>query len=102
MTQISGCDVDLIFKTSYDKANRTSGTSYRGPGLEEGLKILQDLRREFSFPILTDVHSPREAVTAADVVDVLQIQAFLCRQTELLHAAAKTGKPVNLKKGQFL
>jgi 2-dehydro-3-deoxyphosphooctonate aldolase (KDO 8-P synthase) len=92
----------FIFKTSYDKANRTSIQSYRGPGLEEGLIILEAVKREVAVPVLTDVHSPEEARAAAQVVDILQIPAFLCRQTDLLVAAAETGKPVNVKKGQFL
>ncbi len=94
--------VPLIFKASYDKANRTSVTSFRGPGIEEGLKILEKVRREFQVPVLSDVHSVQEAAAAAQVLDVIQIPAFLCRQTDLLVAAGKTGKPVNIKKGQFL
>ncbi len=93
---------NFVFKTSYDKANRTSIESYRGPGLDEGLKILETIRRDVDVPVLTDVHTPAEARAAAHVVDFLQIPAFLCRQTDLLVAAAKTGKPVNVKKGQFL
>ncbi len=91
-----------IFKASYDKANRTSLNSFRGPGLDEGLRILEKVHAETGLAIITDVHSPEEARSAADVVQVLQIPAFLCRQTDLLVAAAKTGKPVNVKKGQFL
>jgi len=95
-------DIPFIFKSSYDKANRTSLRSYRGPGLKEGLSILGRARKELGIPILTDVHSPEEAVLASEVVDVLQIPAFLARQTDLLQAAGGTGKPVNLKKAQFL
>lgn len=95
-------EIPYLFKSSYDKANRTSLASYRGPGLESGLAILDRIRRELRVPVLTDVHSPAEAVRAAQVVDVLQIPAFLARQTDLLVAAATTGRPVNVKKGQFL
>ena len=91
-----------IFKASYDKANRSSLSSYRGVGLEKGLDVLDEVKIRFQLPILTDVHSPAEARMAAEVVDILQIPAFLCRQTDLLIAAAKTGKIVNVKKGQFL
>jgi 2-dehydro-3-deoxyphosphooctonate aldolase (KDO 8-P synthase) len=91
-----------VFKTSYDKANRQAGTSYRGPGLSAGLKVLARVRREVDVPVLTDVHTVEEVRAAARVVDILQIPAFLCRQTDLVVAAAKTGRPVNLKKGQFL
>ncbi|MFA4943647.1 MAG: 3-deoxy-8-phosphooctulonate synthase [Lentisphaeria bacterium] len=91
-----------IFKASFDKANRTSADSYRGQGLEEGLAALAAIRGEFQVPVLTDIHEPGQASAAAAVVDVLQIPAFLCRQTELLLAAGQTGKPVNIKKGQFL
>ena len=91
-----------IFKASYDKANRTSATSFRGPGVEAGLKVLTRVRAEIGVPVLTDVHSEAQAEAAGKVVDVLQIPAFLCRQTDLIHAAARTGKIVNLKKGQFL
>jgi 2-dehydro-3-deoxyphosphooctonate aldolase (KDO 8-P synthase) len=94
--------VPFIFKASYDKANRTSIRSYRGPGLVEGLRILAAIRAELGVPILTDVHEPSQAAAAAEVVDVLQIPAFLCRQTDLLVAAARTGRAVNIKKGQFL
>ena len=96
------CGVPLIFKASYDKANRTSRRSYRGPGLDAGLKALADVRARTGLPVLTDIHDPSHADPAASVVDVLQIPAFLCRQTDLLIAAARTGKPVNVKKGQFL
>jgi 2-dehydro-3-deoxyphosphooctonate aldolase (KDO 8-P synthase) len=92
----------LIFKASFDKANRSSGKSFRGPGLVEGLKVLAEVRRRFALPLLTDVHEPAQCAPAAEVVDVLQIPAFLCRQTDLLVAAGRTGKAVNVKKGQFL
>jgi 2-dehydro-3-deoxyphosphooctonate aldolase (KDO 8-P synthase) len=94
--------VQFIFKASYDKANRTSGGSFRGPGLDEGLRILSKVRESAGVPILTDIHEPGHAATAAAVADVLQIPAFLSRQTDLLTAAARTGKVVNIKKGQFL
>ena len=94
--------IPFIFKASYDKANRTSGTSFRGPGLSEGLRILASIKERVHVPILTDIHEPAHAAAAADVVDVIQIPAFLCRQTDLLVAAAKTGRVVNIKKGQFL
>lgn len=95
-------NINYIFKASYDKANRSSIKSFRGPGLEEGLKILAEVKKEFDLPIVTDIHKEEEAKAAAEVADVLQIPAFLCRQTDLLVAAAKTGKIVNIKKGQFL
>jgi 2-dehydro-3-deoxyphosphooctonate aldolase (KDO 8-P synthase) len=91
-----------IFKSSYDKANRSSVSSFRGPGLEKGLKILSEVRTKFTIPVITDVHSVEEIALASEVAGVLQIPAFLCRQTDLLIAAAKTGKPVNVKKGQFV
>lgn len=94
--------IPIIFKSSYDKANRTSVTSYRGPGLKEGLKILKQVKEITGMPVLSDIHSAGEAEYAAEVLDVLQIPAFLCRQTDLIIAAGKTGKPVNIKKGQFL
>jgi len=94
--------VQVVFKASYDKANRTSLGSYRGPGPEEGLEILAGVRRETGLPVLTDIHLPEQAAPAAEAVDVLQIPAFLCRQTDLLVEAGRTGKPVNIKKGQFL
>jgi 2-dehydro-3-deoxyphosphooctonate aldolase (KDO 8-P synthase) len=94
--------VPLIFKASFDKANRTSLKSFRGPGIEQGLAALDRVRRELDVPVLTDIHEPRQAAQAAAVADVLQIPAFLSRQTDLLVAAAKTGKAVNVKKGQFL
>ena len=92
----------FIFKSSYDKANRSSGTSFRGPGMEKGLEILAKVKRELNLPILTDVHSEAEIPAVAAVVDVLQTPAFLCRQTDFIHAVAQCGKPVNIKKGQFL
>jgi len=95
-------DVPFIFKSSYDKANRTSIRSYRGPGLCEGLEILQKIKDVVGVPVLSDVHTVEEVKPAAEVLDVLQIPAFLCRQTDLVVAAARTGKPVNVKKGQFL
>lgn len=94
--------VNFIFKASYDKANRTSINSFRGPGLEEGLRILEKVKNAFDLPVTTDVHSPEEAIAAAEVCDLLQIPAFLCRQTDLVIAAAQTGKAVNIKKGQFM
>jgi 2-dehydro-3-deoxyphosphooctonate aldolase (KDO 8-P synthase) len=94
--------IQVIFKASFDKANRTSVTSYRGPGLVEGLRILAAVKRETGLPILTDIHDPSQAESAAQVADVLQIPAFLCRQTDLLVAAGRTGRVVNIKKGQFL
>jgi 2-dehydro-3-deoxyphosphooctonate aldolase (KDO 8-P synthase) len=94
--------IPLIFKSSYDKANRTALSSFRGPGLEKGLRILSDVRSKFNIPVISDVHSVEEVKHAAEVLDALQIPAFLCRQTDLILAASKTGKPVNVKKGQFL
>lgn len=94
--------IPFIFKSSYDKANRSSGTTFRGPGMEKGLEILAKVKRELKVPILTDVHSIEEIATVASVVDVLQTPAFLCRQTDFIHAVAQSGKPVNIKKGQFL
>jgi len=94
--------VQYVFKASYDKANRTSGGSFRGPGLAEGLRVLQRVRQIAGVPILTDIHEPAQAAAAAAVADVLQIPAFLSRQTDLIVAAAKTGRVVNIKKGQFL
>lgn len=91
-----------IFKTSYDKANRTSLGSYRGPGLSEGLRVLDNIKRKLRVPVLTDVHEPGQVRAAAEVADVLQIPAFLCRQTDLLLAAGRSGRAVNVKKGQFL
>lgn len=95
-------DITLIFKSSFDKANRTSVTSFRGPGMDEGLDILAEVKRETGLPVVTDIHHPEQAAKVAEVADVLQIPAFLCRQTDLLVAAAKTGKVINIKKGQFL
>jgi 2-dehydro-3-deoxyphosphooctonate aldolase (KDO 8-P synthase) len=95
-------EINFIFKASFDKANRSSGRSFRGPGIEEGLKVLAKVRREMDVPVLTDVHTEEQARAVAEVVDVLQIPAFLCRQTDLLLAAVRTGKIVNVKKGQFL
>ncbi len=92
----------LLLKSSYDKANRTSLSSFRGPGLEKGLRILSDVRSKFDIPIISDVHSVEEVKPAADVLNALQIPAFLCRQTDLILSASQTGKPVNVKKGQFL
>ncbi len=95
-------DLKLIFKASFDKANRSSGDSFRGVGLDEGLRILQRVRDETGMPLLTDVHEPHQCTPVAEVCDILQIPAFLCRQTDLLQAAADTGRAVNVKKGQFL
>ena len=94
--------VPFIFKASYDKANRTSGTSFRGPGLSEGARVLGRVREAAGVPILTDIHEPSHAAVVAEVADVLQIPAFLSRQTDLIEAAARTGRTVNIKKGQFL
>jgi 2-dehydro-3-deoxyphosphooctonate aldolase (KDO 8-P synthase) len=94
--------IPFVFKASYDKANRTAGTSFRGPGLTEGLRVLSAVKSRYGVPILTDIHEPSHAEAAAEVADVLQIPAFLCRQTDLIVAAARTGRVVNIKKGQFL
>ncbi|GAB3495056.1 3-deoxy-8-phosphooctulonate synthase [Curvibacter fontanus] len=94
--------IPFIFKSSFDKANRSSGTSFRGPGRDKGLDILAKVRRELGVPVLTDVHTEDDITAAAAVVDVLQTPAFLCRQTDFIHAVAQAGKPVNIKKGQFL
>jgi len=94
--------LNLVFKASYDKANRSAGDAFRGPGLEEGLRILAKVKAETGLPVLTDIHETAHCEPAGKVIDLLQIPAFLCRQTDLLLAAAKTGKPVNVKKGQFL
>ncbi|HEV7817014.1 MAG TPA: 3-deoxy-8-phosphooctulonate synthase [Janthinobacterium sp.] len=94
--------IPFIYKSSFDKANRSSGTSYRGPGMDKGLEILGDLKRELGVPVLTDVHTIEEIDAVASVVDVLQTPAFLCRQTDFISACAQSGKPVNIKKGQFL
>jgi 2-dehydro-3-deoxyphosphooctonate aldolase (KDO 8-P synthase) len=98
----SALGIPFIFKSSYDKANRSSGTSFRGPGMERGLEILAKVRKELDVPVLTDVHSEAEIAQVAKVVDVLQTPAFLCRQTDFIRAVAQSGKPVNIKKGQFL
>ena len=95
-------DVRLIYKSSFDKANRSSISSFRGLGMEEGLKILEKVRSEIGIPVLTDIHLPEQAMPVSEVVDMIQIPAFLCRQTDLLISAAKTTKPINVKKGQFL
>ncbi len=102
MTICNGVSIPLVFKASYDKANRTSATSFRGPGLREGLRILAKARDSMGVPVLTDVHSVEEVGPVADVADVLQIPAFLCRQSDLVAAAARSGRVVNIKKGQFL
>jgi len=101
-TIAADCRVPFIYKSSYDKANRSSVNSYRGPGLVEGLRILRKVRERVGVPVLSDVHQVSEVDPAAEVLDVIQIPAFLCRQTDLLLAAAATGKPVNVKKGQFV
>jgi 2-dehydro-3-deoxyphosphooctonate aldolase (KDO 8-P synthase) len=98
----SGLGIPFIFKSSYDKANRSSGTSFRGPGMARGLEILAKVKKELRVPILTDVHSEAEIAEVAKVVDVLQTPAFLCRQTDFIRTVAQSGKPVNIKKGQFL
>ena len=95
-------DILIFFKSSFDKANRSSNKSFRGPGIDEGLRILEKVRAETGMPVLTDVHSPEQAAPCADVVDMLQTPAFLARQTDLIDAVAATGKPVNIKKGQFM
>ena len=95
-------DIPFIFKASYDKANRTAIESFRGPGLKDGLDILQQIKSDLQIPVISDVHSVTEVEAAADVLDVIQIPAFLCRQTDLILAVSRTGKPVNIKKGQFL
>jgi 2-dehydro-3-deoxyphosphooctonate aldolase (KDO 8-P synthase) len=102
---IEVCDklgISYVFKASFDKANRTSLSSYRGPGLEEGLETLAKIRKELNVPVISDIHDISQVEAAAEVLDIIQIPAFLCRQTDLLVAAAKTGKPVNVKKGQFV
>ena len=98
----SSLGIPFIFKSSYDKANRSSGTSFRGPGMSRGLEILAKVKKDLNLPILTDVHSEAEIAQVAKVVDVLQTPAFLCRQTDFIRAVAQSGKPVNIKKGQFL
>lgn len=99
------CDrlgISLIFKSSFDKANRTSGSSFRGPGIDQGLKILSQIKKKFSIPVISDIHAVDEVRPASEVLDALQIPAFLCRQTDLILSSSRTGKPVNVKKGQFL
>jgi 2-dehydro-3-deoxyphosphooctonate aldolase (KDO 8-P synthase) len=98
----SALGIPFIYKSSFDKANRSSGTSFRGPGMDKGLEILADVRREIGVPVLTDIHSIEEIAAVSSVVDVLQTPAFLCRQTDFIVACAQSGKPVNIKKGQFL
>ena len=95
-------DINYVFKSSFDKANRSSINSFRGPGIEKGLEMLKAVKDKYDLPIVTDIHTPEQASKVAEVADILQIPAFLCRQTDLLVAAAKTGKIVNIKKGQFL
>ncbi|MDD2320166.1 MAG: 3-deoxy-8-phosphooctulonate synthase [Geobacteraceae bacterium] len=102
MTICNGISIPLVFKASYDKANRTSATAFRGPGMREGLRILAKVKESLGLPVLTDVHSIEEVSLVAEVADVLQIPAFLCRQTDLIEAAARSGRVVNIKKGQFL
>ena len=98
----SALGIPFIYKSSFDKANRSSGKSFRGPGREAGLKILEEVRRQLGVPVLTDVHTEEDVAVAAPIVDVLQTPAFLCRQTDFIRACAQSGKPVNIKKGQFL
>lgn len=98
----SGLDVDFYFKASFDKANRTSIESFRGPGMERGLRILQEVKDTYQLKVVTDIHEPYQAQSVAEVADIIQIPAFLCRQTDLLVAAAQTGKTINIKKAQFL
>ena len=100
LTQELGCE--LVFKASYDKANRTSVTSFRGPGMEEGLRILERVKKEFDLPVISDIHDVSQVAPAAEVLDIMQIPAFLSRQTDLLVAAGESGKTINIKKGQFL
>jgi len=103
LSEISSArSIPVIFKSSYDKANRTSVTSFRGPGITEGLKILSKVKKETGLPVISDVHTVDEITEASEVLDGLQIPAFLCRQTDIITAAARTGKPLNVKKGQFL
>ncbi|WDP88662.1 MAG: 3-deoxy-8-phosphooctulonate synthase [Desulfobacter sp.] len=103
LKQVTGdLGIPFIFKASYDKANRTAISSFRGPGPEQGLKILKQIKEELKIPVISDIHLPEQAQKAAEVLDVIQIPAFLCRQTDLILAACNTGKPVNIKKGQFL
>jgi 2-dehydro-3-deoxyphosphooctonate aldolase (KDO 8-P synthase) len=98
----SSLGINFIFKSSFDKANRSSNNTFRGHGIEEGLRILEKVKKEFDLPVLTDVHTEDQVKSVAEVVDVLQTPAFLCRQTDFIHAVAKSRKPVNIKKGQFL
>ena len=98
----SSLGINFIFKSSFDKANRSSNNTFRGHGIEEGLRILEKVKKEFDLSVLTDVHTEDQVKSVAEVVDVLQTPAFLCRQTDFIHAVAKSGKPVNIKKGQFL
>lgn len=103
LKEITGAlGIPFIYKSSFDKANRSSGKSYRGPGREAGLKILEEVRRQLGVPVLTDVHTEEDVAVAAPIIDVLQTPAFLCRQTDFIRACAQSGKPVNIKKGQFL
>lgn len=102
VTETSRLKIPYIFKASFDKANRSSMHSFRGPGLEEGLRLLEKIKQRFNVPVITDVHEPFQAQPVAEVADVLQLPAFLCRQTDLVVAMAKTGKPINIKKAQFL
>ncbi|VVE06561.1 2-dehydro-3-deoxyphosphooctonate aldolase [Pandoraea eparura] len=103
LKEITGAlGIPFIYKSSFDKANRSSGKSFRGPGREAGLKILEEVRRQLGVPVLTDVHTEEDVAVAAPIVDVLQTPAFLCRQTDFIRACAQSGKPVNIKKGQFL
>lgn len=95
-------EIPFIFKASFDKANRSSIHSFRGPGLDQGLKILARVKKELDLPVLSDIHEPRQAKTAAEVLSIIQIPAFLCRQTDLLQAAGETDRPINIKKGQFM
>lgn len=95
-------DINFVFKSSFDKANRSSITTFRGPGITKGLEMLAEIKSKYNIPIVTDIHLPEQAAIAAEVADIIQIPAFLCRQTDLLVAAAKTGKIINIKKGQFL
>jgi 2-dehydro-3-deoxyphosphooctonate aldolase (KDO 8-P synthase) len=98
----SALGIPFIFKSSFDKANRSSGSTFRGPGIDQGLEILAKVKRELHLPVLTDIHDASQIAQVASVVDVLQTPAFLCRQTDFIRAVAQSGKPVNIKKGQFL
>lgn len=102
LSGLAGRGYKIIMKLSYDKANRTSVSSFRGPGIDEGMSIISDVKKRWSLPVITDVHSAEEALQAGDTADAIQIPAFLCRQTSLIQAAGKTGLPVNIKKGQFM